>query len=60
MGGGAWTLTTDLRIMSRRPATDSTQVQHDGSANSGATLQNPPPAQQDFTPQGDDVKKNVS
>jgi hypothetical protein len=29
--------------MSRRPATDSTQVQQDGSANSGKILQNPQP-----------------
>src|SRR5580692_6576386 len=35
--------TNDLRIMSRQPATDSTQVQQDGSADSGKVLQNPQP-----------------
>jgi transposase len=29
VGGGAWNRTTDLRIMSREPATHSTQVQQD-------------------------------
>jgi hypothetical protein len=43
IGGGGWTRTNDLRIMSRQPVTDSTQVQQDGSANSGKILQNPQP-----------------
>jgi hypothetical protein len=43
IGGGAWTRTTDLRIMSQKSAADSTQLQQDSSADSGKVLQNPQP-----------------
>src|SRR5579863_2461783 len=43
IGGGGWTRTNDLRIMSCPPGTDSTQLQQDSSADSGKVLQNPHP-----------------
>jgi len=42
-GGGEWTRTTDLRIMSRPTGADSKEVQQDESADSGKVLQNPQP-----------------
>jgi hypothetical protein len=42
-GGGAWTRTTDLRIMSRPAVADSKQLQQDSSADSGKLLQDPQP-----------------
>jgi hypothetical protein len=43
IGGGAWTRTTDLRIMSRPAVAESSQLQQDSSADSGKVLQNPHP-----------------
>jgi hypothetical protein len=43
IGGGGWTRTNDLRIISCPPAVDSTQLKQDSSADSGKVLQNPQP-----------------
>jgi hypothetical protein len=43
VGGGAWTRTTDLRIMSRPSGTDSKELKQLNSADSGKLLQNPQP-----------------
>src|SRR5215470_4644131 len=41
VGGGEWTRTTDLRIMSRPAGADSKHFQQDSSADSGKVEQNP-------------------
>jgi len=42
-GGGGWTRTNDLRIMSRPTDSDSKELQRLPSADSGKVLQNPHP-----------------
>jgi len=41
IGGGGWTRTSDLRIMSRPPVPDSKQLQQLSSAKCGKVEQNP-------------------
>jgi len=41
IGGGGWTRTSDLRIMSPKEGSDSTQFQQDSSAGRGKPRQNP-------------------
>jgi len=41
IGGGGWTRTNDLRIMSRSTGADSKELQQDSSVDSGKVLQNP-------------------
>jgi hypothetical protein len=43
IGGGGWTRTNDLRIMSHPAGADSKPLRQDGSADSGKVLQNPQP-----------------
>jgi hypothetical protein len=41
IGGGGWTRTNDLRIMSPPSGTNSKELQQDSSADAGKILQNP-------------------
>ena len=50
IGGGGWTRTNDLRIMSRPAATDSKELQQLPSADSGKVLQNPQPPRNQSSP----------
>jgi hypothetical protein len=49
IGGGEWTRTTDLRIMSASTPTDNTEDQQHSSAENGEKRQNPQPPRNHFS-----------
>src|SRR3954468_21256129 len=56
IGGGDWTRTNDLRIMSRPELTDSKEIPHLPPAESGKVLQNPQPPATKILPRRDQTR----